>query len=138
MKRFSLFAVIMFVIAGISGGVSVGLAAFADHGLANMVADGASAVGLFKEATAFQMNHALAVILATVLSERVGPGRAQSVFRGAAGLLALGAILFPTALYSRVFGGPVFWAPWGGIAAMVGWASFAVAALFSLRERGAA
>ena len=137
MKKFSTFAVVMFVIGGISGAVSVALAAFADHALARMVADGERAVKLFKEATALEMNHALALILATLLAERIGAGSAQKAFRASAVLLAAGAILFPSAIYSSVFGGPGFWAPFGGIAAQIGWLALAVAAVLSLRERSA-
>jgi len=45
--------------------------------------------------------------------------------------LAAGAILFPGSLYSVSFGGPVFFAPYGGTAAMIGWALFGVGAVLT-------
>ena len=55
----------------------------------------------------------------------------------AAALLAAGAILFPTALYSSALGGPVFWAPWGGTAAIAGWMTLAICSVLTLLKRKA-
>jgi uncharacterized membrane protein YgdD (TMEM256/DUF423 family) len=95
------------------------------------------AVSLFQQGTTFQMNHALSMILATLLSERVGAGLAQTVLRLSAFLMALAMILFPGAVYSASFGGPQFWAPYGGNAAMLGWLAFSVGALLTLRGEAA-
>jgi uncharacterized membrane protein YgdD (TMEM256/DUF423 family) len=133
MKKISGFGAAMFGFAGLAGATSVGLAAFAAHGLAKMTPVGEKAVALFGQATDFQMTHTLALIMATLLAERVGAGWAQKVLRLSAILMALGALLFPTALYSASFGGAQFWAPWGGQAAMVGWLAFGIGALMTLR-----
>ncbi len=57
------------------------------------------------------------------------------IMRAGAVLMAAGAFLFPTALYSLSFAGPVFWAPYGGIAAMAGWGAFAVGAVLTLKAK---
>ena len=138
MKKFSRFTVVIFAIAGVSGAVSVALAAFADHGLAQRVADGPRAVRLFMQAADFELKHALAAIVAALLAERVAEGGGYKAFRAAAVLFTAGAVLFPTALYTSALGGPAFWAPWGGTAAIAGWICFTIAAALSLRKGGAA
>jgi uncharacterized membrane protein YgdD (TMEM256/DUF423 family) len=121
----------MFVIAGISGAASVALAALAAHGLAHMASDGPRAVGLFMQAADFELKHAVAAILAALMEEWAAEG-CNKGYRAAAVLFTLAAILFPTALYSSALGGPVFWAPLGGFAAMAGWITLAVCSLLSL------
>ncbi len=107
MNAISRFAVVLYVIGAVCGLLSVALAAFAAHALANIAPTGEQAVIWFKEATAFQMNHALALIFVTAVSERLQEGRGRSLMRAAAIFMAAGAILFPGALYSASFGGPV-------------------------------
>lgn len=131
MSAISRFAVVLYVIGGLCGLLSVALAAFAAHALVNVAPTGEQAVIWFKEATAFQMNHALALIAVTAISERLHWGRGRNLMRAAAIFLAAGAILFPGALYSVSFDGPVFFAPWGGTAAMIGWALFAAGAVIA-------
>jgi uncharacterized membrane protein YgdD (TMEM256/DUF423 family) len=89
------------------------------------------AVVWFKEGTNFQMNHALALLIATAVSERVA-GRAQKVLRAAAISFAAATVLFPGALYSISFAGPGFFAPWGGYAAMIGWLLLAAGAVMAV------
>ncbi len=125
------FAVSLYMFAGLSGLITVALAALTSHGLAGLAPTAEQAVEWFKIATEFQMNHTLGVILVTAISERLVLGRARSVMRASAVLLAVGAVLFPGALYSLSFLGPSFFAPWGGIAAMAGWAGFAVSAVMA-------
>ncbi len=131
----SFFAVVMYVIGAVSGFVAVAAAALTSHGLQGLAPTGEQAVEWFKIATNFQLTHALALILVTALAERFGESRAQVVTRLAAILLAAGGILFPTALYSLSFNGPAFWAPFGGTAAMGGWAVFAVGAVMAGRKK---
>ncbi len=136
--KFSRVSLIVFAIAGVSGAVSVACAAFADHGLAHMVPDGERAVRLFREAVDFEIKHALAAIVAAVMGDLVAQTRGAKAFHIAAVLFTVGTVLFPSALYTSAFSGPVFWAPWGGTAAIAGWLCFAVAALlgFSKRREG--
>ncbi len=129
MNAISRFAVILYIIGAVCGLLSVALAAVAAHALVDIAPTGEQAVIWFREATAFQMNHALGLIFVTAISERLQWGRGRNLMRAAAIFLAAGAILFPGALYSASFGGPVFFAPFGGMAAMIGWALFGVAAV---------
>ncbi len=134
MMKLSRFAAGMFAFAGFSGLLAVALAAFAAHALAAIAPTGDQAVSWFHEATAFQTTHTLALVLITVVAERVAPGKGQRVLRIAAGFMVAAVVLFPGALYSVSFGGPVFTAPYGGVAAMAGWALFGVGAWFASRE----
>ncbi len=136
MTAVSRFAVVLYVIGAVSGLLSVAFAAVAAHALANIAPTGDQAVVWFKEGTAFQMNHALALILVTAMSEHLQPDRGRTLMRVAAVFLAVGAVLFPAALYSISFGGPVFFAPFGGTAAMIGWALFGVSAIIAYRRQG--
>jgi uncharacterized membrane protein YgdD (TMEM256/DUF423 family) len=126
-------AVALFTFAGFTGMSAVALGAFAAHGLAKIAPTGERAVALFTQATDFQMSQTLALILVTLVAERV-TGASQTVMRIAAGLMALSILLFPTALYSAAFGGQQFWAPYGGNAAMLGWLAFGAGALLTWRK----
>lgn len=132
--RLSRFAAGMFAFAGLSGLLAVALAALAAHALAGVAPTGEQAVTWFREATAFQMAHTLALVLITLVAERVPAGTGQRVLRIAAGFMAGGVILFPSALYSASFNGPVAFAPFGGVAAMAGWALFGVGGWLASRE----
>ena len=127
----SRFAAILFVFGAVMALLSVAADAFAAHGLASMAPAMEQAVVWFKEGTNFQMNHALALLIATAVSERVA-GRAQKVLRTAAISFAAATVLFPGALYSISFAGPGFFAPWGGYAAMVGWLLLAAGAVMAV------
>ena len=135
MTAVSRFAVVLYVIGAVCGLLSVALAAFAAHALSDIAPTGAQAVIWFKEATAFQMNHALALIFVTAISDRLQWGRGRNLMRASAIFLAAGALLFPGALYSVSFGGPVFFAPFGGMAAMIGWALFGAGAVVTYLQQ---
>jgi uncharacterized membrane protein YgdD (TMEM256/DUF423 family) len=130
----SRFAVGLYVFGALSALVAVALAALASHGLSGLAPTGEQAVVWFKLATSFQLDHALGVVLVTVIAEHVPASKARTILRIAAVLLAV-AFLFPLALYSLSFHGPGFFAPYGGFAAMAGWALFAVGAVFSLKAK---
>jgi uncharacterized membrane protein YgdD (TMEM256/DUF423 family) len=129
------FAAGSYVFAGLSALVSVALAALTSHGLANLAPAGDQAVEWFKIATSFQMNHAIGMIAVTAISDKLVARRPRILMRAAVVLLAAGSFLFPAALYSLSFAGPVFFAPYGGFAAMAGWALFAVAAVMALKSK---
>ncbi len=139
MKKLSGIGVAFFTFAGLAGASSVALGAFAVHGLAKFVPEGTAerGVSLFAQATDFQMSHTLSLIVVVLVSERVGAGFAQMVLRASALLMGAAICLFPGALYSAAFGGPQWWAPYGGTSAMIAWLLFAVGALLSLRGEGA-
>jgi uncharacterized membrane protein YgdD (TMEM256/DUF423 family) len=128
------FAATLYAFAGVSGLIVVALAALTSHGLAGMAPTAEQAVEWFKIATEFQMNHTLGVILVTAIADQLAAGRARTVMRASAVLLAIGAVLFPGALYSLSFLGPSFFAPWGGFAAMAGWIGFAVSAVMAFKK----
>lgn len=132
--KLSRFAAGMFAFAGFSGLLAVALAALAAHALAAIAPTGDQAVTWFREATAFQMTHTLALVLITLVAERAPPGKGRRVLRIAAGFMAAAVVLFPGALYSASFNGPVVFAPFGGVAAMAGWALFGVGGWFASRE----
>lgn len=134
MKQLTVFAATFLVIAALAGGSAVALSAFAAHGLAHIAAKGDHAVALFTQATDFQMKHALALIAVVLADLWIQPrGATRCALRTSAVLLGAGAVLFPTALYSSAFGGPVFWAPWGGTMAIVGWIAFAIGVALAVR-----
>ena len=135
--RPSLFATVLYVFGAVSGLISVALAALTAHGLDRLAPTGVQAVEWFKIATTFQMDHALGLILVTAISDHLAMGRARNLMRASACFLAVGALLFPAALYSLSFEGPVFFAPYGGIAAMAGWGLFAVSAVIAYRNKSA-
>lgn len=130
----SIFAAVMYVAGAILALISVGAAALTSHGLINIAPTGAQAIEWFKIATGFQITHALGMMLATAIAEARPEGRARQLMRAGAILLALGALLFPGALYSLSFYGPSFFAPWGGFAAMAGWIAFAAGAAMAVRR----
>lgn len=132
--KLSRFAAGMYGFAGLSGLLSVALAALAAHALAGLAPTGEQAVVWFREGTAFQMSHTLALILVTTVAERVEAGLARRILQTAAAFMVAAIILFPGALYSASFGGPVIFAPFGGVAAMGGWALFGVGAWLAARS----
>lgn len=97
-------------------GVSVGLSAYAAHAV-----DGAARSAL-QTAAVFGFGHGIVLVVL---------GRAVRGTLELVSLLALlvGTCLFAGALVSRhLFGGPAFFAPWGGLLTMAGWLLQAVAA----------
>ena len=126
------FAVTLYVIGALLALMSVAADAFAAHGLVTMAPAMEQAVVWFKEGANFQMNHALGLLIATVVAERLVAGPPRAVLRLAAVSFGAGAVLFPGALYSISFAGPGFFAPWGGFAAMIGWLLFAVGAVMGM------
>jgi uncharacterized membrane protein YgdD (TMEM256/DUF423 family) len=133
MMKPSCLAAILYAVAGIAAMLSVGVAAFAAHGLAHVASANERAAELFKRGTEFQMTHALALILIAIVADRLMPGLARNILWTAAGFMIAAFVLFPTALYASAFDKPHFWAPWGGMAAMIGWLLFAVGALLTIR-----
>ncbi|TAL01673.1 MAG: DUF423 domain-containing protein [Rhodospirillaceae bacterium] len=129
----SRFTAIVYAFGAVAGMSAVGLEAFAAHGLAHGTPDGDHAVAMFRQATQFQMDHALALILIAAIADRLSASPARCILRAAAGLMMAAIILFPGALYASAFSLPHFFAPWGGTAALIGWLLFAVGALLTLR-----
>lgn len=127
----SRFAMTFYVFGAVMALMSVCADAFAAHGLVTMAPAMEQAVVWFKEGANFQMNHALGLLIATTVAERVVDTRAQSILRMAVVAFAAGTVLFSGALYSISFAGPGFFAPWGGFAVMIGWLLFAAGAVMA-------
>jgi len=113
-----------FIIVGtISGFLSVLLGAFAAHGLKNYLTE--QLINTFKTAVEYQFMHSLALILIAVVITIKPDARHFSL---AGWSLLAGILLFSGSLYLYVMTGLVFLTaltPVGGVAFLVGWASFA-------------
>jgi uncharacterized membrane protein YgdD (TMEM256/DUF423 family) len=98
-------------------GVSVGLGAYASHGLDG---DAARRVGL---AALFAFGHGLALLL-------LAPGASTRLRAVGLSGLALGVLLFSGSLLAAVFlSAPTVLAPTGGLLLMLGWLAIAADAL---------
>ena len=98
-------------------GVSVGLGAYASHGLDG---DAARRVGL---AALFAFGHGLALLL-------LAPGTGTRLRAVGLSGLALGVLLFSGSLLGAVFlSAPTVLAPTGGLLLMLGWLAIAADAL---------
>lgn len=133
--KLSRFALVFFAFGALAALVSVAAAAFAAHGAASLAPTGQRAAEWFEQAAAFQMDHALGLILISLAAEFVEAGTATILMRISAVLLAAAIVLFPGSLYWASFGGSSILAPLGGFAAMGGWALFAAGALSSLLSK---
>lgn len=108
--------------------------AFGSHGLRGMV--GARSLEVFQTATTYQMYHAIALVLVSVLSATQISRRLLAV---SAGFFSVGILLFSGSLYALVLTdmrwmGPV--TPVGGVCFMVAWVILAVAALKPAASEG--
>lgn len=119
-------AAIAIAFAALAGLAGVALGAWAAHGLAPQPA------GWVETASRYALWHALAMVGAALLAERAG-GLARRFAIWAASLFGVGIVLFSGSLVALAVAGWGAAAPAGGIALMVGWALFCVAALAAVR-----
>ena len=101
--------------------------AFGSHGLRGIV--GARSLEVFQTATTYQMYHAIALVLVSVLSATQISRRLLTM---SAGFFCAGILLFSGSLYVLVLTdvrwvGPI--TPVGGVCFIVAWVSLAAAAL---------
>lgn len=94
--------------------------AFGAHGLRNLVSE--RSLDVFQTAVTYQMYHAIALVLITLLS---GFGLSRRLLGFAAGFFLAGILLFSGSLYTLVLTdirwvGPI--TPLGGLCFMIGWA----------------
>ncbi|SMF54677.1 DUF423 domain-containing protein [Pseudobacteriovorax antillogorgiicola] len=112
-------------IGAIFGALGVGLGAFAAHGLKARLSD--YALGVFETAVRYQMYHALALIAVGLLASRIE----SNLVRIASYSFIIGTIIFSGSLYTLALTG-IKWlgaiTPIGGLAFIVGWICFALAA----------
>ena len=123
----------LFLITGtLLGGLAVALGAFGAHGLKKIVAP--ETVATYQTGVQYQMYHALALIIAGLLSERIA-----SSFINYAGLFFLGGIvLFSGSLYlivsmqamNKTIPAPIgMITPLGGLLFILGWAFLLIGVL---------
>jgi len=111
----------------LAGLLAVMTGAFGAHGLRHLV--GPRGLEVFQTAVSYQMYHALALVVASLMPALGLPGRLLTL---ACGFWLAGIVLFSGSLYLLVLSGqhwlgPV--TPLGGLCFMVGWVMLAGAAL---------
>jgi uncharacterized membrane protein YgdD (TMEM256/DUF423 family) len=107
--------------AAVNGFLSVALGAFAAHGLKE-AGEGTNYLEVFNTAAEYQMTHALALLLVSMLMYKFS----SRYLSTSAWSFSLGLILFPGSLYLLVLLNlPVLGAitPIGGVAFLTGWVS---------------
>lgn len=117
------------VSAGVLAGLSVVLGAFAAHGLKNKIPE--NLLNAFQTGVEYQLFHSLAVILIVILA-KLYP---HSMWASSAGALLVGIVLFSGSLYGLALTswkwlGPI--TPIGGVAFIIGWILFVLAAYKSV------
>lgn len=121
---------IAWIVAGVYGFLGVGLGAFGAHALRptfERAADAAKRLEWWHTATLYHLVHAGALGLSAVLIGRGGGAwAAASTWAFATGVLVFSGSLYVMAASGARWLGAV--TPLGGVALLVGWASFVVAA----------
>ncbi len=132
--------VAMLAYAALTGVTAVAASAFAAHGAEKVAPAGIKAVAWFTQASDFQMNHTLAIMLLAIMTDRFVDGLSRKMLIASAVLMGIGIILFSGSLYSLSFDGPGNLAPTGGFSSMLGWIVMGVGAVVGLQrgEIGAA
>lgn len=113
-------------IASILGGTSVAAGAFASHALKEKLSD--RALEIFETGARYQMYHALALLLVTLLLLRTETN--QSLLTASGIAFIAGVAIFSGSLYALSLSG-IKWlgaiTPLGGVAFLVGWGCLAIA-----------
>ncbi len=124
---------IAFLIFGaLAAGSSVGLAAFAVHGLGQIMKYPAEAVRTFLDATMFQADQGIAVLIVAVICQLMADGWSRRIMQVSGILLCASVLMFPGSVYAITFGQFGGFAPVGGFSAMIGWLLFALGAAMGL------
>ena len=121
-----------FVFGALAAGSSVALAAFAVHGLDQTMHYPPEKVRTFLDATEFQANTAIALLVVAAVCQMMADGWARRAMQLSGVLLAASILLFPGSVYAITFGRWGALAPVGGFSAMIGWIVFAAGALLGL------
>jgi uncharacterized membrane protein YgdD (TMEM256/DUF423 family) len=121
-----------FIFGALAAGSAVGLAAFGVHGLGQVMKYPPEVVRTFLDATAFQADQGIAVLVVAVVCQLTAEGWARRVMQAAGVLLAASVVLFSGSVYAITFGGFGALAPVGGFSAMIGWLLFAAGAALGL------
>ncbi|MBD2059224.1 DUF423 domain-containing protein [Oculatella sp. FACHB-28] len=117
---------IFLAIASILGGTSVAAGAFASHALKEKLND--RALEIFETGARYQMYHALALLLVTLLLLRAETN--QSLLTASGIAFVVGVAIFSGSLYALSLSG-IKWlgaiTPLGGVAFLIGWGCLAIA-----------
>lgn len=130
---------IFLIIAGLQGVMSVTLGAYSAHGMAPEFA--AQAIAWVETGTQYQMTHACALTATASALCLFSNASCRLGLKVAGVLFAVGAFLFPGALYGLAFfGGSMFAtvAPIGGGALILGWIAVAAAGTAAAVRSGSA
>lgn len=115
---------VFLVLGSLSGGLAVGLGAFAAHGLRARVSP--EMLTVFETGARYHMYHALALVAVAWVSSRGASGAATS----AGWLFVAGTLLFSGSLYLLTVTGQRWLGtitPFGGVAFLLGWIALAFA-----------
>jgi uncharacterized membrane protein YgdD (TMEM256/DUF423 family) len=116
------------VSAALSGFLSVGLGAFAAHGLKSILSP--YLLGVFETGVTYQFIHTLALLLCALFALHSRAEKAQKAFHRAAICFIIGILFFSGSLYALALTG-VKWfgpiTPLGGVMFMIGWGFLAYA-----------
>jgi len=116
------------VVAALSGALAVVFGSFAAHGFDPATPAGLKSREWLETGSRYQAMHALAMLAVTALAARLQPRAAIAALV----LFLAGTIVFCGALYALALGSPRWMgavAPLGGTAFILGWLSFAFAAV---------
>jgi len=120
------------IFGGLAASSSIALAAFAVHGLDQVMHYPPEKVRTFIDSTEFQSNQAIGLIVVAAFCQIMSDGWARRLMQLTGVLLIAAIVLFPGSVYAITFGGWGALAPVGGISGMIAWVVFAVAALLGL------
>lgn len=119
---------LLLTLSGLLGGLSVILGAFAAHALKHKLTE--NLLSAFETGVQYQFIHALAIAMVVILA-RLFP---HTLWYWSASAMSLGVVLFSGSLYLLALTGMKWFGPItpiGGIAFIVGWGLFVVAAIKS-------
>jgi uncharacterized membrane protein YgdD (TMEM256/DUF423 family) len=121
---------LLLTVGAVSAGMAVALGAFAAHGLKARLT--AEALSTFQTGVTYHFYHSIALVLVALAIRSVArPVVWSQPFALAGVAFAVGILLFSGSLYALATGGPRWLGPvtpLGGIAFLLGWALFALAA----------
>jgi uncharacterized membrane protein YgdD (TMEM256/DUF423 family) len=132
MLRRSTLAFLIF--GALAAGSSVGLAAFGVHGLGQVMKYPAEAVRTFLDATMFQADQGIAILVVAVICQLMADGWSRRIMQLSGLLLCASVLMFPGSVYAITFGAFGGLAPVGGFSAMIGWLLFALGAALGLAK----
>ena len=113
-------------LGALNAALAVAAGAFAAHGLRERLEAHPRALEVFETGARYQMYHALAIVLAGILCSGARRGASTAAWIFQAGIVLFCGSLYALALSDvKAFGAVT---PFGGLAFLVGWVAFVVAA----------